>query len=72
LARIVEEGSTNTLRGFGHETGVREGRIAEGELRVGRGNSGEESRSGRGYLWQAKAWTSYDWVRGTSRTNAGA
>jgi hypothetical protein len=72
LAKSVEEGSTNTLSGFGHETGVREGRMAEGELRAGRGNSDEESRPVRGDLWRAKAWTSYSRVRGTSQTNARA
>jgi hypothetical protein len=35
------------------------------------GNSGEESRPGRGGLGRAKAWTSYGRVRGTSRTKAG-
>jgi hypothetical protein len=46
--------------------------MAEGKLRAGRGNSGEESRPGRGDLGRAKACTSYGWVRGTSQTNAGA
>jgi hypothetical protein len=32
----------------------------------------EESRLGRGYLGRAKAWTSYDRVRGTSQTNTEA
>jgi hypothetical protein len=46
--------------------------MAEGELRTGQGNFGEESRPGRGDLGRAKAWTSYDRVTGTSRTNAEA
>jgi hypothetical protein len=46
--------------------------MAEGELRMGQGNSGEESRQERGDLGRAMAWTSYDRVWGTSRTNAEA
>jgi hypothetical protein len=46
--------------------------MAEKKLRAGRGNSGEESRPGRGDLGRTKAWTNYDRVRGTSGTNAGA
>jgi hypothetical protein len=46
--------------------------MVEGELQAGRGTSGEESQSRRGDPRPAKACTSYDRVRGTSRTNAGA
>jgi hypothetical protein len=46
--------------------------MAEGELRAGRGNSSVELRLGRGDLGCSKAGTSYDRVRGTSRTNVGA
>jgi hypothetical protein len=46
--------------------------MTEGELRAGRGNSGEESRSGRGDLGHAKAGTSYNRVRGTLLPNVEA
>jgi hypothetical protein len=46
--------------------------MAGEKLRVGRGNSSEESRLGRQDLGRAKAWTNYNRVRGTSGTNAGA
>jgi hypothetical protein len=39
---------------------------------VGWGNSGEDSWPGRGDLGRSKSGTSYDRVRGTSRTNARA
>jgi hypothetical protein len=58
--------------GFGHETGVREGRTAEERLRAGRGNSVEESRPRIGGLRRARAWTSFSRARGTSGTDAGA
>jgi hypothetical protein len=58
--------------GFGHETGVKEGRTAAERLRTGRGNSGEESRPRRGGLRRARAWTSFSRARGTSGTDAGA
>jgi hypothetical protein len=46
--------------------------MAEEKLRASRGNSSEESHPRRGDLGRAKAGTSYDRVRGTSRTKAGA
>jgi hypothetical protein len=52
----------------GQETGERRRGGAPGRS----GNSGEESRPWRGGLGRAKAWTSYDKVRGTLRTKAGA
>jgi hypothetical protein len=58
--------------GSSHETGVREGKQVEEKLRVGRGNSGEESRPQKGDLGRAMAWTNFGRVRGTSGTNAGA
>jgi hypothetical protein len=44
----------------------------EEKLRVGRGNSGEESRPRKGDLGRAMAWTNFGRVRGTLGTNAGA
>jgi hypothetical protein len=44
----------------------REGALGESD------NSGEEFRSGRGGLRRAKAWASYDRVRGTLRANTRA
>jgi hypothetical protein len=46
--------------------------MVEEKLQAGRGNSGEESRPRRGDLGHAKAGTSYNRMRGTSRTNIGA
>jgi hypothetical protein len=46
--------------------------MAEEKLQAGLGNSGEESRPGRGDLGCTKAGIGYNRVRGTSWTNAGA
>jgi hypothetical protein len=46
--------------------------MVEGELRAGRGRSGEEFRSRGGGLRRARAWSSFSGARGTSGTDAGA
>jgi hypothetical protein len=58
--------------GFDYETGVREGRIAEGELRASRGCSGEEFRPQGGGLRRARAWTNFSRARGMPGTDEGA
>jgi hypothetical protein len=44
LAKNEGEGAANSLVGCGHETGVKEGRMAKEGLWVGRGYSGEGFR----------------------------
>jgi hypothetical protein len=57
--------------GSTHETGTRDGRTAEGDLRVGRGYSSEESRARGGEIGCAKAQTSSDEGRGVVWANIG-
>jgi hypothetical protein len=59
-------------RGSGHENGARDKRTAKEVLRVGQGNSSEESWSRGGGIGRAKAQTSSGEVSGTLWTKARA
>jgi hypothetical protein len=67
-----QRGRRGKQRDCGHETEVREGRMAEGGLRAARGNSSEGFRPQGGGLRHAKAWTNFSRARGTPGADTGA
>jgi hypothetical protein len=72
LGREGENDTVNSVAGKGHESKVREGRMAGRRPRADRRNFGEGFRPRGGDLRRAKALDSFRRGRGTLGTNTGA